>query len=137
MFQTISDCQHKVKRKNACLIQLTSTSLNLHANSQLFVSAPKIKAIVWLALQIILFSSELEGNLENVRRQSDGAAGPISNRFAKENTSEEVILEWRPKGSEVWPLIISMTMQSRHRKQKKQRLSVGKLNDSFKKAQGD
>lgn len=64
MFQTISDCQHKVKRKNACLIQLTSTSLNLHANSQLFVSAPKIKAIVWLALQIILFSSELEGNLE-------------------------------------------------------------------------
>lgn len=63
-FKTISDCQHKVKRKKACLIPLTSTSLNLHANSQLFVSAPKIKAIAWLALQIILFSSELEGNLE-------------------------------------------------------------------------
>lgn len=63
-FQTVSDCQHKVERKKACVIQLTSTSLNLHANSQRFVSAPKIKAIAWLALPIILFSSELEGNLE-------------------------------------------------------------------------
>lgn len=33
--------QSKVKNKHVCLIQLTSTSLNLHANSQLFVWALK------------------------------------------------------------------------------------------------
>lgn len=45
-------------------MQPTSTSLNLHANSQLSMSALKMKAIAWLALQIILISSELEGNFE-------------------------------------------------------------------------
>lgn len=45
-------------------MQPTSTSLNLHAHSQLSMSALKMKAIAWLALQIILVSSELEGNFE-------------------------------------------------------------------------
>lgn len=43
-------------------MQPTSTSLNLHAHSQLSMSALKMKAIAWLALQIILISSELEGS---------------------------------------------------------------------------
>ena len=53
-----------MKNKHACLIQFTSTLLNLHANSQLFMHALKIKARAWLVLQITLVSSELEGNLE-------------------------------------------------------------------------
>lgn len=63
-FQMSNDYQREVKNKPACLIRLTSTSLNLHTNSQLSVHTFKIKAIVWLALQIILISSELEGNVE-------------------------------------------------------------------------
>lgn len=63
--QMSNDYQREVKNKPACLIRLTSTSLNLHANSQLSMHTFKIKAIVWLALQIILISSELEGNISN------------------------------------------------------------------------
>lgn len=63
-FPMNSSYQSKAKNKHACLIQLTSTSLNLRANSQFFVCALKREARAWLALQILLVSSELERNLE-------------------------------------------------------------------------
>lgn len=62
--QMSNNYQCKVKNKHACFIQLTSTSLSLHANSQLFMCAFKTKAMAWLVLQIIFVSSEFEGNLE-------------------------------------------------------------------------